>query len=141
MGEWEKLLCKLQRQFRKCSLPWRVSGGPCMDPFLHNTWMKERMGKSKSVWGLVWIVISHLLEGGKRSRRQRRHSGPQNHLWFHKCLPNLRRERSHLVEAEDFVYWPQLSHGALCTECLSVASLIWVGFCPGSRCVGEILMS
>lgn len=78
------------------------------------------------------------LEGGKRSRRQRRHSGPQNHLWFHKCLPNRRRERSHLVEAEDLAiglssHTVPSVHGGL-----SVVSLMWVGFlalAPG--CVGD----
>lgn len=141
MGEWEKLLRKLQRQFRKCSLPWRVSGEPCMDPFsLTRGW--RRIGRGKSAWGLGWVVISHLSEGGKRNRRQGEgRVGPRIICGFiSACWINGGR-RSHLVKAEDLIYRPQRSHGALCMECLSVASLMWVGFCSGSRCVGEILMS
>lgn len=87
-------------------------------------------------------MISHLLEGGKRNRRQREgRVGPRIICGFISACRINGGRRSRLVKAEDLIYRPQRSHGTLCMECLSVASLMWVGFCSGSRCVGEVLMS
>lgn len=78
----------------------------------------------------------------KKDRRQREGTvGPRIICGFISACRINGGRRSHLVEAEDLIYRPQLSHSALCTECLSVASLMWVGFWSGSRYVGEILMS
>ena len=72
--------------------PGGSQGDPVWIPFRITRGLR-RIGRSKSAWGLVWVVISHLSEGGKGQRTERRHGGPQNHLRFHKCLPNQRREK------------------------------------------------
>lgn len=121
--------------------PGGSQGDPAWIPFrITRGW--RRIGRGKSAWGLGWVVISHLSEGGKRNRRQREgRVGPRIICGFISACPINGGRRSRLVKAEGLIYRPQRSHGALCMEYLSVASLMWVGFCSGSRCVGEILMS